>query len=95
MLPFSLADKIDELVRIILHLYRAHVQHDERRLHTRSRLDCLERVLECAFAFARIVRREFENVRRGVVHAHRQRTEIVQAGNFYFPRIHRIQNSRQ
>jgi hypothetical protein len=51
-------------------------------------------VLDGQFALARAFVGKFVKVRRGVRHAHRQRAEIVQAGNLDLARVHRVEDAR-
>ena len=69
------------------------MQHHDRRLDAPGEFKRLERVLDGQFAFARVFGGKLVEVRRGVGDAHRQRTEIVQAGNLDFARVHRFEDA--
>ena len=62
------------------------MQHDDRRLDAFGKFKSLERVLDGQFAVARALGGKFVEVRRGVLDTQRQRTEIMQSGNFDFAR---------
>ena len=69
------------------------MQHDDRRLDALGEIQRLERVFDGQFALARLFGGKFVEVRRGMIHAHRQRTKIVQAGNFDFARVHGFEDA--
>ena len=69
------------------------MQHHQRRFDARGEFERLERVLDGGFALAVGLGRELVEVRRGMVHAHRQRTEIVQGGNLDFARAHGVEDA--
>ena len=71
------------------------MQHDQRRFHSHRGFNRLQRVPKRVFAFARIVGRKLEDIRRGMIDAHRQGTEIVQAGNLHLTRVDGFQHSGQ
>jgi hypothetical protein len=71
------------------------VQDDELGPDPHGGVEGLDRVLEGAVAFPPVVRRKLEDVRRRPIHAHRQRTEIVHAGDLDFTAVHRLENPRQ
>ena len=58
-------------------------------------LEGLERVPEGVLALPRIVGGELEDVRRRAVHAHGQRTEVVQAGDLDLARVHGLEDAGQ
>ena len=71
------------------------MQHDERTLNSLGEFESFEGVAFGQLAFARALGRELVEVRRGIVYAHRQGTEVMQAGNFYFTRGDSLQDPRQ
>jgi len=70
------------------------VEHDERRVNAPGEFKCLKRVLDGQLALARAFVGKLIKIRRRVAHAHRQRTEIVQAGNLDLARFDRFENAR-
>ena len=70
------------------------MQHHERGFDARGELQRLERVLDGGFAFAVRFSGELVEVWRGMIHAHRQGTEIVQRRNLHLARAHSIENTR-
>lgn len=85
---FVFADHLDQVVREIFHVDLAHVEDDEFGADAFGGFERLHGVLEGVFAFFPIERREFEDVGRGVVHAHGERAEVVQRGNFNLFGVH-------
>ena len=71
------------------------MQHDDRRLDALGEFKRLERVLDRQFALARPLVGKFVEVRRGMIHAQRQRTKIVEAGNLDLARVHGLQDAGQ
>ena len=69
------------------------MQHHDWRLDAFGEFKRLERVLDGQFALARAFVGKFVEIRRGLVHAHRQRAKIVQAGNLDFARLHRLEDA--
>ena len=88
-------DQVEQLVGVILHVDAAAVQHDGGGLDAGGELDGLDRVALGQLALAGALGGELVEVGRGVVHAHRQRAEIVQAGNPYLARVHGLEDAGQ
>ena len=70
------------------------MQHHERSFDARGKLQRLEGVLDGGFAFAVRLSGKLVKVRRGMIHAHRERAEIVQRGNLHLACAHGIENTR-
>ena len=69
------------------------MQHHDRRLDAPGEFQRLERVLDSQFVLARTLGGKLVEIGRRVRDAHRQRTEIVQAGNFDFARVHGFEDA--
>ena len=65
----------------------------KRRFDTHGKIKGPERVLVRQFAFPRTFVGKLIEIRRGMIHAHRQRAEIVQRGNFDLTGGHRFENA--
>ena len=69
------------------------MQDHERGLDARGKFKRLESVLDGQFALAGAFVGKLVKIRRGMVHAQRQGTEIVEGGNFNFARVHGFEDS--
>ena len=69
------------------------MKNDNGRFDTGGKLDSLQGVTLGQFAFARAVGGELIEIGRGIGDAHRQRTEVVETGNFYFTGCNRFDDA--
>jgi hypothetical protein len=92
---FAARHHLEQLVGVILHLDRAVMQDHDGRFEPRCHLDGFAGVTQRVFAFRRPLRGQAVQVRRGIIDADGQGTEIMQAGDFHFPGRDGIEDARQ
>ena len=92
---FTARDEVQEFVGVVFHFDRAGMQNDNGRFEAGGEFDGLDCIAFGQFPFSRTIRGKLIQIWSGTGNPHRQRTEIVQTGDFYFSGGDRFDNTRE
>ena len=88
----TLSNEVEELVRVVLHVDAAEVEDDGRGIDASGELESFEGVAKGQFAFARAFGGELIQIGGGMVDAHGEGAEVVEAGDADFPGLDGVED---
>ena len=93
-LPAEYFEDLDEIVRDRPHWNFAQMHHHEWCIEPFGKINCLEGVFQCSFAFVSVRRRKLIAIGRRLQNFNWQRAKIVQTGKFHFAGFEHLLNAR-